>query len=244
MKAIILAAGRGSRMKNLTDERPKCLVELNGKPLLEWQLDALRQAGIDEIAVVTGYKRELLGNWGLVEFYNPRWAETNMVSSLACAAEWLKTKPCLVSYSDIFYDASAVSTLMNCTANLAVTYDPNWQELWERRFENPLIDAETFRLNSNGSLAEIGNKPKTIEEVEGQYMGLLRFTPAGWDEVTRIRSELAEPECDRMHMTGTLQKVIDAGNIEILGVPYRGRWGEVDSESDLFAAQKFLNLLR
>lgn len=241
MKAIILAAGRGSRMKNLTDERPKCLVELNGKPLLEWQLDALRQAGIDEIAVVTGYKRELLGNWGLVEFYNPRWAETNMVSSLACAAEWLKTEPCLVSYSDIFYDASAVSALMNCAARLAVTYDPNWRELWERRFENPLVDAETFRLNQNGSLAEIGNKPKTIEEVEGQYMGLLRFTPEGWSEVVRIRTELAALECDRMHMTGTLQKVIDGGNIDILAVPYRGCWGEVDSESDLLAAQKFLN---
>ena len=87
MKAIILAAGRGSRMKDLTDERPKCLVELRGKPLLEWQLEALREAGINEIAIVTGYKRELLVNRGLTEFHNPRWAETQMVSSLACAEE-------------------------------------------------------------------------------------------------------------------------------------------------------------
>jgi choline kinase len=242
MKAIILAAGRGTRMKALTEQRPKCLAVLNGKPLLEWQLDAIRQSGIDEIAVVTGYKRKLLARWGLVEFHNLRWAETNMVSSLACAAEWLKTEPCLVSYSDIFYDASAVSVLKNCSASLAVTYDPNWRELWEMRFENPLVDAETFHLNPNGSLAEIGNKPKTIEEIEGQYMGLLRFTPAGWSEVTRIRSELTESECDQMHMTGTLQKVIHAGNVEILGIPYRGCWGEVDSESDLLAAQNFLNL--
>lgn len=237
MRAIILAAGRGSRMKNLTEQRPKCLVKLNGKPLLEWQLGAIRQAGINEIAVVTGYKRELLASFGLVEFHNPRWADTNMVSSLACATEWLKTESCLVSYSDIFYDASAVSALMDCAASLAVTYDLNWQELWERRFEDPLVDAETFRLNSNGTLAEIGNKPKTIEEVEGQYMGLLRFTPVGWEEVARIRSGLQQLERDRMHMTATLQKVIDAGYIEILGVPYRGRWGEVDTESDLLAAQ-------
>ena len=67
MKAIILAAGRGSRMKNMTDERPKCLVELGGKPLLEYQLTALRQAGINEIAVVTGYRRELLVGYGLVD---------------------------------------------------------------------------------------------------------------------------------------------------------------------------------
>ena len=60
MKAIILAAGRGSRMKNLTDEKPKCLAKLRGKPLLEWQLTSLREAGIEDIAIVTGYKRELL----------------------------------------------------------------------------------------------------------------------------------------------------------------------------------------
>ena len=68
MKAIILAAGRGSRMKSLTDEQPKCLIELRGKTLLEWQLGALREAGIAEIGIVTGYKRELLSNRGLVEF--------------------------------------------------------------------------------------------------------------------------------------------------------------------------------
>ena len=56
MNAIILAAGRGSRMKNLTSDKPKCLVQLNGKTLIQWQLDALNQAGISNIAVVTGYR--------------------------------------------------------------------------------------------------------------------------------------------------------------------------------------------
>ena len=54
MKAIILAAGRGSRMKNLTDEIPKCMLEFRGKPLIEWQLASLRSAGINEIGIVTG----------------------------------------------------------------------------------------------------------------------------------------------------------------------------------------------
>ncbi len=233
MKAIILAAGRGSRMKNLTDERPKCLVELRGKSLLEWQLAALREAGIDEIAIVTGYRRELLADYGLVEFHNARWAETNMVSSLACAQEWLQAEPCIVSYSDIFYDAEAVKSLMDSPALLAVTYDPNWLELWTQRFGDPLLDAETFRLKPDNTLAEIGNKPKSVEEVQGQYMGLLRFTPEGWAEVLRIRAGLTPAECDRMHMTGTLQKVIDAGNVPIAAVPYAGEWGEVDSAEDL-----------
>jgi len=223
MKAIILAAGRGSRMKNLTDERPKCLVELRGKPLLDWQLAALREAGIDRIAIVTGYKRELLTDLGLVEFHNSRWAETNMVSSLACAQDWLQEEPCIVSYSDIFYSAQAVKSLMKCPAPLAVTYDPNWLAMWTQRFGDPLLDAETFRLKPDSTLAEIGNKPKSVEEVQGQYMGLLRFTPEGWAEV--------------MHMTGTLQRVIEGSRIAIAAITYELAWGEVDSAEDLIAYQ-------
>ena len=237
MKAIILAAGRGSRMKDLTEERPKCLVELRGRTLLDWQLDALRAAGIAEIAIVTGYKRELLADRGLVEFHNARWAETNMVSSLLCAQAWLQVAPCIVSYSDIFYSSMAVQSLMNCQASLAVTYDPNWLELWKQRFGDPLLDAETFRLTPENSLAEIGNKPTSVDEVQGQYMGLLRFTSEGLAEVLRIRAELKYEQCDKMHMTGTLQKVIDAGRIAIAACPYTGEWGEVDSAEDLAGYQ-------
>jgi len=233
MKAIILAAGRGSRMKDLTKEGPKCLVELKGKALLDWQLEALRTVGINEISIVTGYKRELLAGRGLVEFHNARWAQTNMVSSLACAEAWLQAEPCIVSYSDIFYSPVAVQSLMDCTTALALTYDPNWLELWTRRFGNPLLDAETFRLNSGNNLTEIGNKPQSLKEIEGQYMGLLRFTPQGWAEMVRIRSSLRSEQFDKMHMTGTLQKVIDQGRVAIAAIAYQGEWGEVDSEEDL-----------
>ena len=233
MKAIILAAGRGSRMKSMTNDRPKCMVELRGKPLLEWQLASLQEAGVGEVAIVTGYMRELLAGRASMEFHNPRWAETNMVSSLACAQEWLRAEPCIVSYSDIFYEASAVGSLMKSQADLAVTYDPHWLKLWERRFGNPLLDAETFRLKPDRTLVEIGSKPQSVDEVEGQYMGLLRFTPTGWDEVVRIRSGLTSAECDHMHMTGTLQKVIEAGRLQVAAVPYEKSWGEVDSVDDL-----------
>jgi choline kinase len=233
MKAIILAAGRGSRMGQLTNLKPKCLLEFRGKTLFERQITSLREAGVSEVSVVTGYKRELLKRIDLKEFYNPRWEQTNMVSSLECAAEWLKEAPCVVSYSDIFYEAHAVSSLIDCSAKLAVTYDLNWQRLWEARFGNPLLDAETFRVNFDSTLIEIGNKPVRVEEVQGQYMGLLRFTPEGWNEVVRIRSGLPSKTCDEMHMTGTLQKVIEQSYINILAIPYSGEWGEFDNENDL-----------
>lgn len=233
MRAIILAAGRGSRMGNLTDDRPKCLVEFQGRPLLDWQLEALQTAGVSRVSIVTGYKRELLACRGLVEFFNSRWAETNMVSSLACAEEWLNAEPCIVSYSDIFYNASAVKSLCEGNEPLAVTYDPNWLILWKMRFADPLQDAETFRINVDGSLAEIGKKPTCVEEVEGQYMGLLRFTPEGWAEIVRIRKGLSPDDRDRMHMTGTLQKVIESRRVPIHAIAYEGQWGEIDSANDL-----------
>jgi L-glutamine-phosphate cytidylyltransferase len=232
-KAIILAAGRGRRLKGLTDHQPKCLVELNGKTLLDRQLEALRDAGITDIAIVTGYKRELLADRGLVEFHNSRWSTTNMVSSLASAQEWLQEQPCIVSYSDIFYSPAAAHSLMNCVASLAVTYDPNWLELWSQRFEDPLLDAETFRLTPEHNLAEIGNKPTSIEDVQGQYMGLLRFTPEGWAELARIRSCMSLENRDSLHMTGALQRIIDMSNLAIAALPYSDCWGEVDFQADL-----------
>jgi L-glutamine-phosphate cytidylyltransferase len=233
VRAIILAAGRGSRMRNLTEQRPKCLVELRGKALLDWQLAALREAGIDRVAIVSGYRRELIPDRGLVEFHNPRWAETNMVSSLACAQEWLQAETSIVSYSDIFYTSQAVKLLMENQAALAVTYDPNWLKMWKERFGDPLLDAETFRVNLDLTLAEIGKKPNSVEEVQGQYMGLLRVTPVGWAEFLRNWVQLPRAEQDRMDMTGMLGDIIDAKRIAIDAIPYTDEWGEIDSVEDL-----------
>lgn len=233
MKAIILAAGRGSRLQALTDQKPKCLVKLDGRPLLEHQLEALRNAGISEIGIVTGYRREFLCNRGLPEFHNPRWDQTNMVSSLSYARDWLLESPVIVSYSDIFYEPSAIISLMSSDAPLAITFDPDWLSLWSKRFEDPLEDAETFRLNAEGKLTEIGQKPKSASEVQGQYMGLLRFTPEAWRETSLIRDQLSPQEQDRMDMTGTLQRIIKAGRVAITAIPYTGIWGEVDTAADL-----------
>ncbi len=224
-------------MKEMTEERPKCLAELAGTALLDLQINALKSAGVAEISIVTGYRRELLASRGLIEFHNARWSETNMVSSLASAEDWLADDTCIVSYSDIFYDLSAVRSLLTISADIALTYDPNWLVLWQQRFEDPLVDAETFKMDQDHALVEIGNKPNSVSEVQGQYMGLLKFTPTGWSEVKRIRALLTPSERDAMHMTGTLQRVIEAGRLKIHAVPYENRWGEVDTAEDLAVYQ-------
>jgi len=233
MRAIILAAGRGSRMGSLTEDAPKCLVPFRGRALLEWQIEALARQNISEIAIITGYKREALQRYGLVEFHNPRWFETNMVYSLAQAAEWLLAGSCVVSYSDLYYTADALKPLVSCVAPLAIAYDPNWLSLWRARFEDPLDDAESFRLGKNGEVLEIGGKPRSQEEIEGQYMGLLRFSPVAWQETVRIVDQLPEEQRDGVHMTATLQRIIQAGRVHVTAVPYLGEWYEFDAASDL-----------
>ena len=231
MKAIILAAGRGSRMLAATEDRPKGLVEVAGKPLLDRQITALTAAGVTEIAAVTGYRGDMIASRPLTCFANPRWAETNMVASLTAAAEWLRAAPCLVSYSDIFYSPKAPQVLARTEADIAITYDPHWLDLWQARFADPLSDAETFLLAGNGTLADIGANPLSLAEVQGQYMGLLRFTPKGWGAVEAILAGLDPARRDRLDMTSLLRLLLAAGQpIAAIAAPWP--WGEVDAETD------------
>jgi choline kinase len=232
MRAIILAAGRGSRLGPLTSEIPKCMVELGGRPLLEWQASALKEAGADEIALVTGYQAGKLPAAGYSRFHNERWQQTNMVMSLACASPWLEREACIVSYSDIVYSPSAVACLARTPGDIAIAYDPRWLDLWSLRFEDPLSDAETFRMDGEGRLLEIGLKPRKAEDVQGQYMGLLRFTPRGWAIARSRLDRFASAERDRLDMTSLLRNLLLDGN-EIRTVPIDSRWYEVDNESDL-----------
>ena len=233
MKALILAAGRGSRMKSLTGNKPKCLIELNGRPLIELQLEAIRAAGIDEIAIVTGYKSEMLGVYNLERFHNDLWEQTQMVFSLSCASQWLDSGPCIVSYSDIFYEKEIVELLKSTKANLALAFDPRWLELWQGRFDDPLEDAETFCLNDDNTVADIGGVPISLREIQGQYMGLLKFEPDGWHALKDIFDSLNIADQKSIDMTSILQKLIEKRVMPIQALETRGAWGELDSQSDV-----------
>ena len=105
MKAVILAAGRGSRLGERTKDRPKCMCMLGGRTLLDRCLDSLEQAGIwrEETGIVTGYRSELFTVPGVTYFHNPHWERTNMFYSLTMAKDWLEREDCIVCYSDIVF---------------------------------------------------------------------------------------------------------------------------------------------
>lgn len=237
---IILAAGRGSRMLHLTEDRPKCLVELAGKSLLHWQLDALHQAGIKRILVVRGYAAERIqGNFETIE--NPRWAETNMLYTLLCANAFAQNafasgiSKLIVSYSDIVYHSNHIRDLWHCSEHIAITFDTQWESLWKLRCENVLLDAETFR-QEKGILQEIGNKPKSLAEIHGQYMGLLSFDHEGW----HILKNLAhEQNLEKTDMTSFLRMLL-AKKVAIGTVPVAGKWCETDNENDLHQYEEAL----
>ena len=232
MKGIILAAGRGSRMGALTNELPKCRTILHGKELIQWQLEAMEEASIKEISIIRGYLAETF-EFDVTYFENERWLQTNMVASLVAANDWLEKDTCITSYSDIVYSSDAVIKLMNFPGDIVITYDPNWLDLWLMRFDNPLSDAETFRLDGD-RVIKIGGRAALTQEIEGQYMGLVKYTPAGWRKVNKFLKGLNQEEIDKLDVTKLLQGLIDSG-VVVNAVAIIDQWFEVDTESDLNA---------
>jgi L-glutamine-phosphate cytidylyltransferase len=232
MRAVILAAGRGERMGQFGDKAPKCLAELCGKRLIDRQVAALRAGGIASIGVVRGYRADMIDLPGLDYFHNDRWSETNMVASLAMAAKWLKLGPVVVSYADIFFRSELVRELASSAGDLIVAYDRSWRSLWCRRFADPLADAETFRADEMGHLVEIGNRSSSFDEIEGQYIGLLKFTPSAWAAAEAVLCALEAKSRDRLDLTGLLQLLLRRRFV-VSTLATSGHWGEIDNHEDL-----------
>ena len=101
----------------------------------------------------------------------------------------------------------SVTKLIEAKGDIIITYDPNWLKLWKLRFDNPLDDAETFITNRN-FLAKIGSKTKTISDIKGQYMGLLKFTKLGWKIIYDYLMTLSQEKISKMDMT-ILQELLN-----------------------------------
>lgn len=245
MKAIILAAGRGSRMNEGTADIPKCMVQLCGKTLLDYCLESLLSAGFErsDIGIVTGYKREKIQVEGVRYFYNADWEKTNMFISLTMAKEWLQNDTCIVSYSDIVYHPAVIKKLMGDNGEIAITYYTGYWELWSKRFAKPLEDLETFKITS-GKLIEIGKKPISKEDVQGQYMGLLCFTPLGWQIIEEAVKKPMPKTLECLDMTTLLQHLLTLG-YDVNTIPTDELWLECDNQYDIQLYEKdFSELLQ
>lgn len=237
IKAIILAAGEGTRLRPYTLERPKCLVEVDNKSLLDRQLKVLSSVNIAPIVIIGGYKAEMLHRDGIKMYINSRYAETNMVWTLFCAEDELEGDV-IISYGDIVYSQEILQSLLASSADIAVTIDLEWESYWRARNEEPLDDAETLKMYPDGRIFEIGNKPKSLEEIEGQYMGLIKLTQKGVNGLKNVfqrakdsGSLLGKP-VENAYMTDLLQALINA-NYPVQSVPVKAGWVEVDTVSDL-----------
>lgn len=237
MKAILLGAGTGTRLRPLTERIPKCLVPLRGKPLLEHQLQTLTDCGINQVALVTGYKAGSLNAYGLPTYHNPKFETTNMVTSLFCAkAEF--NSDILIAYTDIVYEPRILQALLQSKAPISVAIDEGWRDLWSLRMPNPLLDAETLKLNSQGDIVELGKKPGSYGDIQGQYMGLIKISRETLPHLVRFYESLSpfnsydgKPK-DQMFMTTLLQLVIEKLS-PVKAVKVNHGWLEVDTLDDL-----------
>ena len=239
LKAIILAAGEGTRLRPYTLDRPKCLVEVDGLSLLDRQLAVLATEAIHPIILIGGYCVEMLKRPGIESRINPRYAETNMVWTLFCAEDDLEGDV-LLCYGDIVYSREVLQALLKSKADISVVIDLEWESYWRARHENPLEDAETLKLYPDGRIYELGRKPKSIDEIEGQYMGLIKLSANGiktFKQVfydARMAGNLLGKSVEKAYMTDLLQAVINSG-YPVHSVPVQGGWVEVDTVSDLLS---------
>jgi choline kinase len=237
LRAIILAAGEGTRLRPYTLDRPKCLVEVDGKSLLERQLAVLSAESVEDIVIIGGYRSDMLKRPGVRLRLNPRFAETNMVWTLFSAEQDLEGEV-LICYGDIVYSRDALRSVLASDADIAVAIDLDWESYWRARNEDPLADAETLKLDAAGRILEIGQKPKSLEEIQGQYMGLIKLRGAGlkafkdFFSAARSSGELMGKPVEKAYMTDLLQ-AIARSETPVMSVPVHGGWVEVDTVSDL-----------
>ena len=237
IKVILLVAGEGKRLRPYTLDKPKCMVEIDGVSLIDRQLAVLKSEDLENIVMIGGYKIEMLKQYGIKLINNPRYYETNMLWTLFCAEDELEGDV-IVSYGDIVYSREILKSLLKSTADIAVTIDKEWESYWQARNEDPLDDAETLKLREDGTIGEIGQKPKSLNEIEGQYMGLMKFSANGVKQIKEIFNSAIKDkkvlgkEVENAYMTDLLQAVINSER-QITAVPIFGEWIEIDTVNDL-----------
>lgn len=253
MKLIILAAGQGTRLAPLTNNKPKCLVELKERPLIEWQIGVAKKLGIKDIIVLRGYKGEQLEYFresGITLVDNWEYESTNMVETLFKARDYINDEV-IISYGDIVYEEQVLKKVMESQNDISVVVDHGWQNYWELRVDDIFSDAESLVLDELGRIKNIGQKVTDIKYIQGQYIGLTKFKGNGANALKEIYDKEKNAfingknyicgmrNLKSIYMTDLIQGLINEGN-DVKEVPINRGWVEIDDVHDLEVAQSLM----
>lgn len=245
MRGIVIAAGRGVRMRPLTEDQPKCLLPIAGRTLLDWTIDALRAAGCKEIVVITGHAADAIERDDILRVANTDYENNNILHSLMYARDFLEG-PVLVSYSDIWVEPWIHKALAESSGDVVLAVDDEWQPYYDGRTEHPLSEAENIFFSTNSGQVSHAGKHLHPDDAGGQacgeFLGLWKMSAAGtrvfknaFDAVNDSADPLAPfqhaPEWRKSYITDLIQQLIDTGNAVDACVIQRG-WAELDTQQD------------
>jgi L-glutamine-phosphate cytidylyltransferase len=237
---IIIAAGLGSRLKNYTDNLPKCMLDFGGKTLLQRQIEAFKTCGLNEISVIRGYKKEKINYPDLTYFENNEYKNNNILNSLFYAEEALSGHV-VVSYSDILFEKEVVERLMLSKHDISIVVDIDWRGYYINRKEHPIEEAENVIFDANNNVLEIGKIATSKHDVHGEFIGMMKFSPRGsevfkkcfhrakklyWNKQFQ-RAKLFQ----KAYITDMIQDMIDMG-VPIHCVIIERGWKEIDTVED------------
>ncbi len=237
--AILLAASRGGKLGPLTEQRPKCMIDVRGEPLLQRLVRTLNRSGVGAVTVVRGYRKEAIDIPGIEAVDNDRYDETGEAASLACASERLHG-PCLISYGDILFRRHELDGLLAADGDIVTVVDarrrtessraPDRAVDWvrcSRPFTGGYLDDERVTLEA------IWNGTDGAETAHGEFIGLTRLSADGAALVRCVLDAMCEDgTLDRADLPDVLARLVAQGAaIDVLYI--NGHWLDVDDAFDL-----------
>ena len=251
MKAIILAAGIGSRLLPLTEDKPKCLIEFAGKTLLDRLVETFKSCGVNDIVLVIGHKSEKINRIDLDLVKNEKYSKTGIMHSLFCAREKFE-KTVIVSYADIIFEKSVLEKLLESKYDISAVVDKKWKRYWELRMDKPLSDAESLLMDKKNFITNIGETNlNNFDKICGQAVGLVKFQNKGLKDLkeffNKIYSEATKEynplniniPFEQSTLNNFLQGIIVNG-YKIKAIPIENGWLEFDTVKDYEIYNKML----
>jgi phosphoenolpyruvate phosphomutase len=239
--AVVLAASRGSGLEAMTEERPKVMLPIAGKPLLRWLVDGFKKQSINDITVVGGYRADAIDTAGIKLVVNERYAENGELSSLACAIDALDSDV-VISYGDLLFRSYVLRDLVESKAEFSVVVDSLLTGSSNRTVRD-------FAYCSRGDDRGLFGTPVLLERVtsaadaqhapHGRWIGLLNVSRTG---LAKLKAALKDLQGDNgfeaLDMPALLNALIAGGSrVEVLYV--HGHWRGVNDLDDLRQAVDF-----